>query len=108
MSAAEHGTGSTYRARVNTYFSFWKTPTGKVTVAVDWDKRADKVHIGQQEFNRGAGDVFVIIRQPDGRVVSTQLPSAGPDADPKTALEFIQKHMTNDSLVASIRLPKRD
>jgi hypothetical protein len=108
LSADSRGTATDYGQRSNAYSSEWTTSKGEVSVTVKWDKRADKVIIGEQQFNRNTGSVFVVIRQPDGKLVSTQLPSPGPDADGKTALNFIQKHMTNDALIASVRLPKWD
>ena len=108
LAASGRGTGTDSQQRVNSYISFWETQEGKVSVTVSWDKRADTVSIGQQKFKREAGSAFVVVRQPSGNLVATQLPSPGPDADAKTALSFIQKHMTNDALVASVRLPERD
>jgi hypothetical protein len=77
-------------------------------VTVSWDKLTDKVSIGKQTFKREAGSTFVVVRQSSGNVVAIQLPSPGPDADTKTALSFIQEHMANDALIASVRLPDGD
>ena len=104
LAASGRGTATVYQRRSNAYISTWETQRGEVSVTVSWDKRADKVTIGKQQFNRAAGSAFVVIRQPDGKLVATQLPSPGPDVDPRTALNFIRKHMTNDALIASVRL----
>ena len=108
LAASGRGTGADYQPRVNSYISFWETKEEKVSVTVSWDKRADTVRIDQQKFKREAGSDFVVVRQPSGNLVATQLPSPGSNANPKTALSFIQKQMTNDALVASVRLAERN
>jgi hypothetical protein len=108
LAASGRGTATDYQQRFNAYISRWETQKGEVSVMVSWDKRADKVSIGKKQFKRKAGNTFVVVRQSSGNLVVTQLPSPGPDADAKTALNFIQKHMTNDALIASVRLPERD
>jgi hypothetical protein len=104
LYANSHGDGVNFGQRYNTYRAFWGTRTGDVTVAVTWDKRADKVKIGKQQFSRDLGNTFVVVRQPPGELRVTQLPSAGPDADAEAALRHIQLHMTNDALVSSVEL----
>ena len=108
LAANGRGTTTDYGQGFNAYISRWETQQGGVSVTVGWDKRADSVHIGKQQFNRNAGNAFVILRQPDGKLVATPLPNPGPDADANSALHFILQHMTNDALIASIRLPQRD
>ncbi len=104
LAASGHGTGTDHQPGVNAYTSFWETPNGEVSVTVKWDKRADTVSIGEHRYQREAGSAFVIVWQPNGVLDVTQLPSPGPDADAKTALGFIQKRMTNDALIAGVRL----
>ena len=105
LAANGRGTATDYGQRFNAYTSRWETQQGEVSVTVSWDKRADSV---KQQFNRNAGNAFVILRQPDGKLVATPLPNPGPDSDANSALHFILQHMTNDALIASIRLPQRD
>jgi hypothetical protein len=108
LAAGERGNGTAFGQRYNTYRSFWGTCTGEVSVAVTWDKRADRVTIGKQQFSRDVGNTFVVIRQGTGSLRITQLPSAGPDADANAAFKHIQQHMTNDPLIATVELAKRD
>ena len=108
LAANASGNLTDFGQRSNTYIWQWETSKGQVSVRASWDKRKDEVSIGKQQFDRNAGSTFVIIRQSDGKLMVTQLPSPGPDADAKIALSFIQKHMTNDAEIASVRLAERD
>ena len=107
LAATGHGTGTDYGRGYNSYISRWETAKGDVSVTVTWDKRTDKVSIGGQQFDRGLGSTFVIVRQPEGMLKVTQLPSPGPDSESQAALDFIQKRMINDATVRSVRLPTR-
>ncbi len=106
IGADKKGSGTTF-GTVNRYESHWGTRNGKVSVAVVWNRSTDTVTVGQQKFERGAGGVFVIIRRQDGTITTRQLPSPAEDADEKRILRFIQQRLTNDALVASIRLTER-
>jgi len=50
LSADSRGTATDYGQRSNAYSSEWTTSKGEVSVTVKWDKRADKVIIGKQQF----------------------------------------------------------
>ena len=108
MSASKHGTGTTFGRSVNTYSSFWETAKGKVSVPVDWNKVTDIVTIDRRKFRRETGNVFVIVRQPSGAITTRQLPSPSEEANEPRILRYIQQQLTNDALVASIRLPQRE
>jgi len=108
IAASAHGQSTEYGHPVNVYSSAWATDKGTVSVRVRWNKRSDKVLIGNLELNRGAGNMFVVERQPTAKLVVTQLANAGPNLGAEAAVAFIRQHMTNDALVASIRLPTRD
>jgi hypothetical protein len=108
LAATARGTETRHAPRVNTYVARWDTSRGPVTVAVDWDKRADKVTIGSKTFLRPAGNVFVVQRDRSGSLHTEQLSSVGSDANADEALRFIQRQMSHDSLIASIRLPQRE
>ena len=108
LAASGKGTETKYGGRVNRYVSRWDTFGGPVSISVDWDIRADTVTIGRKTFVRKAGNVFVAKRDRAGGLVPVQLPSIGTDADPNDALHFIQRRMSNDMVVAAIRLPQKD
>jgi hypothetical protein len=86
------------------YALMWGTPTGEVSVAVSWDKRADLVTVSGASYGRATGNVFVIKRDQSGRLVTTQLPSLAPNARPIDAVRSIRQRMSNDSVIASVRL----
>lgn len=71
-----------------------------------WDKREDKVLLGKRQFARSLGNVFVLIRQTDGSETAIQLPNPSSDLPPKDVLQLIKGHMTNDSIIAAIKLPR--
>jgi hypothetical protein len=108
MAANGKGTQTKYGARVNTYISHWETLAGRVAVSVAWNRRDDKVTIGTNTFARAKGNVFVVKREPTGALVSFQFPAIGRNVSPDKALDFIQHQMSNDAVVAAVRLPQRD
>jgi hypothetical protein len=108
LTASAKGRGTDHGRRINTYICNWETPRGSVSVSIAWDKRADTVTIGGKTFTRGSGNVFVVKRERTGDLSPLQLPSIGSDVGPEEALRFIQGQMSNDAVVAAIRLPLRD
>jgi len=108
MAANEKGADTSYRSRINSYISHWGTSTGRVAVAVDWDKQTDTVKVAGQTFRRSTGSVLVVRRHRDGSLSSTQLPSPPTDLGSGQALRYIQQHMNTDAVVSTIRLPQRD
>lgn len=108
LAASEKGTESRHGGRVNSYVSRWGTSAGPVVVAIDWDKRADTVTVGGKVFGRGTGNVFIVKRERGGTLSPTQLPSLTVDVGYDEALRYIQRQMSNDTIIAAIRLPQRD
>jgi hypothetical protein len=108
LAARSRGTETSYGARVHRYVSDWHTSDGVVSVAVDWDKRTDRVTIAGRGFVRNVGNVFVVRREPSSRLVSFQLPSLGPNAGPEETLRHIQHHLSNDTVIAAVQLPERE
>jgi hypothetical protein len=108
LAASEKGAETRYGGRVNSYVSRWGTSAGRVTVAVDWDKRTDTVTVDGQEFGRSTGSVFVVRRERSGTLSSTQLPSPATDLGSDHALRYIQQQMSTDPLIAALRLPQKD
>ena len=107
LKVVEHGTGSTHGVRVNSYYSFWKSAGGEVSISLDWNKRTDKVIIGKEQFNRKVGNVFVVVRQPTGNIMTRQLSGLGSNADASAALTFIKNQIANDAVIANVRIPAR-
>ena len=108
LAASEKGTESQHAGRINSYISRWGTSAGPVAVAVDWDKHTDTVTVGGQTFGRSTGSVFVVKRERGGTLSPTQLPSPAMDIGYDEALRYIQRQMSNDTIIAAIRLPQRD
>ena len=98
------GSGSSFAPRQNRYSLDWGTSTGHVSVAVSWDKRTDRVTVGGASFGRATGNVFIAKREPSGRLTATQLPSIDPNARGIDAVRYIRQQMSNDSVIAGVRL----
>lgn len=106
LNAISRGTTTEFGRRFNAYICHWESSEKKVNVTMKWDKREDKVLLGKRQFARSLGNVFVLIRQTDGSETAIQLPNPGSDLPPKDVLQFIKGHMTNDSIIAAIKLPR--
>jgi len=98
------GSESSFGSRQNRYAMNWGTSTGAVSVAVSWDKRTDRVTVSGASFDRATGNVIVVKREPSGRLVTTQLPSIGPNARAVDAVRYIRQQMSNDSVISGVRL----
>lgn len=108
LAASEKGTETRYGGRMNSYIARWGTPAGPVAVAVDWDKHTDTVTVGGQTYRRSTGSVFVVKRERGGTLSPTQLPSPATDIGYDATLRYIQRQMSNDSIITAIRLPQED
>ena len=108
LAASEKGTESQHGGGINSYVSRWGTSAGPVAVAVDWDKRTDTVTVGGRTFGRSTGSVFVVMRDRAGILSPTQLPSPTADVGYDEALRYIQRQMSNNTIITAIRLPQRD
>jgi hypothetical protein len=82
----------------------WYTKTGAVSVSIRWDRLADAVRIGRQEFKRKAGNVFVVRRRANGEIVGEQLGNLGPSADYPQVLEYVRQQLPKDDLITSLKL----
>ena len=108
LAASEKGTGTRYGDRANSYSSRWANSKGAVSISVDWDKHTDTIAVGGRTFGRSTGSVFVVRRERSGALSSTQLPSPSTDLGSDQALHYIQRQMSADVLITTIRLPQRD
>jgi hypothetical protein len=108
LAASEKGTETRYGGRMNTYIARWGTSAGSVSVAVEWDKHMDTVAVGGQTFGRSTGSVFVVKRERGGILSPTQLPRPKTDIDYDEALRYIQRQMSNDTIITGVRLPQRN
>jgi hypothetical protein len=98
------GSESSFAPRQNRYTLNWGTSTGHVSVAASWDKRTDLVTVSGASFGRATGNVFVVKREPSGRLTTTQLPSIDPNARAIDAVRYIRQQLSNDSVIAGVRL----
>ena len=98
------GSESSFSPRHNRYALNWGTTTGTVSVAFSWDKRRDQVTVNKESYGRSTGNVFVIKREPSGRLITTQLPSVGPNVRGIEAVRYIRQQMSNDPVIARVKL----
>lgn len=104
----EHGSGSssTYDKYVTTLSHTWNTEKGTFNVSISWDRQKDVVMIGNQQFTRSQGDVFVVQLNADGAISGKQLANPDLHSNPQKVLQYIQHQLPEDKLVSSIQLSR--
>ena len=70
--------------------------------------RKGKASLLSRCVGRATGNVFVVKREPSGRLITTQLPSLGPDTLVVGAMRYIRQAMSNDPVIAGVRLLERE
>jgi len=101
------GSSSDNAEYVTTLKDNWNTEKGSFAVAVSWDRKRDVVTIGSREFQRRAGNVFIVRSNPNGAVSGEQLPSLGTRTDASGLLQYVQQQRPNDKSISSIVLSQR-
>jgi hypothetical protein len=101
-----HGSGSSsdYGEYITTLNHSWDTEAGTISVKVCWDRQSDTVSIGKDEFARDKGNVFVVQFDAGGKMAAQQLASLGPHVGFQEALQNIQRQLSNDGLITSLKL----
>jgi hypothetical protein len=89
---------------VSTLEQTWDTAGGKVAVALSWNRQTDQVTAGGATFDRGQGNVFVLVRDPSGVVTATQSGPVDAGLDELTALPKIQAALPADSPAKGVTL----
>jgi hypothetical protein len=108
LEYTEHGGGTEYERTSTRYLSDWRTPSGRISVEVTWDRRADTILAGGQKLQRTKGCAVVIIRNKSGQLSVRQVPGPGPAATPQQALESIKQQLPDDKLIGSLKLVSKD
>ena len=98
------GSSSDYGRYVTRITYTWDTRAGTISVPLLWDREADTVAISGQTYGRDKGNVFVVRRESNGRLAGQQLASLGPHAQFAEVLQHVRQQLTNDELIASLRL----
>ena len=103
-----HGSGSgTDMGKYSTAFNYsWDAESGKISIQVQWNRDSDIVSIGDKNFARDSGNVFVVQREASGEIVGRQLPSLGTHTSFPEVLRHVQQHLTNDQFITSLKLYK--
>lgn len=86
----------------------WDTTSGMVRVSVNWKTSSDVISIGQKNFRRADGNVFLIERSPNGDLVAKQCGLLGPKASFADAARLIRQKLPDDELVRSVRFRTLD
>jgi len=84
----------------------WNTGSSGISVQVQWNRDSDIVSIGDKSFARDKGNVFVVRREAGGKIAGQQLSSLGMHAAFPEVLRHAQQELTNDQLIASLKLNK--
>jgi hypothetical protein len=99
--------GSDFGEYVTTLNHNWDTDAGKFAVSVSWNRKRDVVTIGSQEFQRRAGDVFIVTVNTNGSVSGEQLPTLSTPAGASRLLQYVQQQRPNDKRISSVVLLQR-
>jgi hypothetical protein len=107
-AAQEQGAGgsNTYGKYVTTLNHSWRTEKSTFSASISWDRQADIVTIGKQQFNRSNGNVFVAHLDADGEISGQQLASIESHSNCQKVLQYIQQQQPNDKVISSIQLYK--
>jgi hypothetical protein len=98
--------GEDFGKYVTTLDHTWNNSAGSETVTIRWDRQADAVSIGKQEFYREKGNVFVVRAYAGGEAVCQQLESLGPHIGAQGVLQSISNQLPNDRMIATLKLLK--
>lgn len=104
IQAQGSGTSSDYGRYVTRIIFTWDTKAEKISVPLVWDREADTVAISGQKYAREKGNVFVVRRESNGKLAGQQLASLGPHAQFAEVLQHVRQQLTNDELIASLKL----
>ena len=96
--------GTDFGKYVTTLDHTWNNSAGSETVTIRWDRRADIVSIGKQEFIRGNGNLFVVRSEAGGKIMSQQLESLGPHVGAQGVLQSISNQLSNDRTITMLKL----
>jgi hypothetical protein len=86
----------------------WQTTNGPVRVSFEWDTRKDRILVGGQEFMRPNGNVFVIERQPNGKLFAQQCGTLGSNASLGDVAYEIRRKLPGDHFVSSAKFRSID
>ena len=106
VRAQGSSSSSQYDKHDTTLNHTWNTTAGLIAIAVRWDRQADTVSIGKQEFMREHGNLFIVRCEAGGVTTCRQLTGLGSHAGCQEVLQFIRKQLPKDRLVASLTLLK--
>lgn len=82
----------------------WETTTGSsISVPIFWKIGSEDILIGNNTFNRKNGNVFTIVRQPNGKLEAQQCGTLGLHADSKDAVQFIRRQCSANKLVGAVK-----
>ena len=86
------------------YRRAWQTDSGQVSYLISWNRHRDTVSMAGSQFDRSAGDTFILRRNSKDSWSVQQLPSVSGDADVVKALAEIKRLMPDDPLIRSLTI----
>jgi hypothetical protein len=107
-SVEVHGSssGSDFGQYVTTLHHSWITEKGIFTGSISWNRQADLVTIGNQQFVREKGDIFLVRLNAAGEISGQQFASPGSHISFQEVLKYIRQQLPNDALISSAKLDK--
>jgi hypothetical protein len=107
-SNQEHGANSSsdFGKYVTAINHTWNTENGQLTTSIHWDRQADTVLVGAQEFIRAKGNVFVVRVDTNGVASGQQLGNLGAHSNCQEVLSYIQQQLPGDVVISSAQINK--
>lgn len=92
---------------VTTINQQWNTENGRLTTSIHWDRQADTVLVGAQQFIRTKGNVFLVRIDTNGVVSGQQLGNLGAHSNFQEVLGYIQRQLPDDVALSSAQINKK-
>jgi hypothetical protein len=106
MTNISEDSGEDYGKYITTLNHTWNNSAGSETVTIRWDRQADTVSIGKQEFIREKGNLFIVRYNAGRETGCQQLESLGPHVGAQGVLQSISNQLSNDRVITTLKLLK--
>ena len=108
LQANGSGTESGDSSHRSVHKQTWFAQPNDVVIEVDWDRLNDNVIMHGKQYVRSDGNVFVIVRESDGKISSWQIKGNEDSSDPKEVMKSIRSKLPDNKWVAGVELVELD
>lgn len=104
LSVSGVGSRAYNESYVSTFYWNYTTTQGQVEMKLTWNRQRDEVFACGSRFDRKKGNGFVLIRDPAGQVVATQVGPINAGLDKLAALQQIRAALPAASVAKNVTL----